>query len=86
MNNHPAGAFKQERALYEDGTQPLGRFLPQLRAMAQGPNSLRDGHGRALPPCIIMEKGEALDVWIESSGEDIDLFTGLQVGTLRPDQ
>ena len=26
-----------------------------------------------------MEKGEALDVWIEHSGDTIDLFTGLQV-------
>ena len=26
-----------------------------------------------------MEKGEALDVWIENSGDSIDLFTGLQV-------
>ena len=74
------GGFKHERALYEDKTQPLGRFLPQLKAIVEGEGSgLRDAHGMLMPPCIIMEKGEALDVWIESSGWHIDLFTGLQV-------
>jgi hypothetical protein len=32
-----------------------------------------------MPPCIIMEKGESLDVWIAKPGTDLDFFTGLQV-------
>ena len=66
--------------MYADPAQPLGRFLPQLYAIAEGEEAaLRDAKGSSLPPCIIMEKGEALDVWIDNSGEKIDLFTGLQV-------
>ena len=77
------GAFNQEKSLYVDASQPLGKFLPQLHAIAEGEESgLRDAHGTLMPPCIIMEKGEALDVWIENSGDSIDLFTGLQVRPL----
>jgi hypothetical protein len=75
-----AGAFKQEKALYLEPSQPLGRFLPQLHSIAEGEEGgLRDAHGSLMPPCIIMEKGEALDVWIANSGISLDLFTGLQV-------
>ena len=75
-----AGAFRQEKGLYVDASQPLGRFLPQLHSIAEGEASgLRDASGALMPPCIIMEKGEALDVWIANSGDNIDLFTGLQV-------
>ena len=75
-----AGAFRQEKTLYEDPNQPLGKFLPQLHSIAEGEASgLRDARGALMPPCIIMEKGEALDVWIDNSGDAIDLFTGLQV-------
>lgn len=58
----------------------MGRMLPQLHSIKEGSEErLRDAHGSLLPPCIVMEKGEALDVWIRSSGERIDMFTGLQV-------
>ena len=78
-----SAAFNQEKALYVDSSQPLGKFLPQLHSIAEGEGSgLRDASGALMPPCIIMEKGEALDVWIESSGDEIDLFTGLQVRSL----
>ena len=74
------GAFNQEKALYVDASLPLGKFLPQLHSIAEGEASgLRDCSGTLMPPCIIMEKGEALDVWIANSGDKIDLFTGLQV-------
>ena len=47
--------------------------------VAEGADSgLRDAQGAVMAPCIVMEKGEALDVWIQNSGEKIDLFTGLQ--------
>ena len=29
-----------------------------------------DPAGHALPPCIVMEKGESLDIWSERSGPD----------------
>ena len=74
-----AGAFRQERRLYTDPGQPLGRFLPQMLRVAEGADSgLRDAQGAVMAPCIVMEKGEALDVWIQNSGEKIDMFTGLQ--------
>ena len=61
-------------------TQPLGKFLPKLHSIVEGETSgLRDARGTLMPPCIITDKGEALDVWIENSGDAIDLFAGLQV-------
>jgi hypothetical protein len=75
-----AGAFQREKELYDDPNQPLGRMLPQLHSIREGAEEgLRDACGSLLPPCMVMEKGEALDVWIRTSGERIDLFTGLQV-------
>ena len=77
---HVAAAFNQEKSLYVDAKQPLGRFLPQLHSIAEGETSgLRDACGALMPPCIIMEKGEALDVWIQNSGDKIGLFAGLEV-------
>ena len=74
-----SGAFNQEKELYRDPNQPLGKFLPQLHSIVEGEASgLRDAHGDLMPPCIIMEQGEALDVWIMNSGDKIDMFTGLQ--------
>ena len=63
-----------------DSRQPLGKFLPQLHSIAEGEGSgLRDASGALMPPCIIMEKGEALEVWIESSEGENDPYFGLQV-------
>ena len=70
-----SGAFKRERDLYLDPTQPLGRFLPQLHNILEGEEcGLRDNRGGLMPPCIIMEKGEALDTWIDSSSASIEVF------------
>ena len=33
-------------------------------------NKLVDAHGHALPPCIIMERGESLDIWISRAKPD----------------
>ena len=80
IHNLRAVAFNHEKALYEDPNQPLGKFLPQLQSIAEGEaTGLRDAYGALMPPCVVMEKGEALDVWIENSGDNIDFFTGLQV-------
>lgn len=75
-----SGSFEKETDLYLDSSKPLGQLLPQLRTIVDGKgrNVVQDAFGRPLPPCIVMEKGEALDVWIESSGS-LDMFTGLQV-------
>ena len=74
-----AGAFKQEKDLYVNPAQPLGKFLPQMLQIAEGPKGgFKDPHGGEMAPCIVMEKGEALDMWIQKSGDHIDMFTGLQ--------
>jgi hypothetical protein len=72
-------AFQQERALYSDRTQPLGAFLPALHSIVEsGGQGLLDAAGHPLPSCIVMEKGESLDLWT-CSGDGIDMVTGLQV-------
>lgn len=80
-------AFEKERGLYTDARQPLGRFLPQLHSVAERPEELlKDAHGEVLPPCIIMEKGDALDAWVQNccEGPDsgVDQVTGIQVRLL----
>lgn len=72
-------AFLQEKKLYLDPSTPLGKFLPQLHTIAEGENALVDAQGNEMPSCIVMEKGESLDTWAESSGFKLDMFTGLQV-------
>ena len=74
-------AFEQEARLYEDPDQPLGRFLPECRAIFSpfSTSGCVAKHGNPLPPCIVMEKGEALDKWAARSDEGVDFVTGLQV-------
>lgn len=74
-------AFQQEAKLYGDPDQPLGRFLPELSCIVDSERGgdFRDRYGGAMPPCIVMEKGEALDVWAARSGGALDMVTGLQV-------
>jgi hypothetical protein len=78
-------AFQQEAGLYEDPDQPLGRFLPQCRAIVdpEAGQVCRDKHGHPLPPFIVMEKGEALDKWAARSEDSLDFVTGLQVRRCR---
>lgn len=73
-------AFDKESRLYMDRTQPLGQYLPDLRTIVDQKDGyiVTDAFGRLLPPCIVMEKGEALDLWIQKAGF-LDMFTGLQV-------
>jgi hypothetical protein len=77
-------AFEHERRLYEDPDQPLGRFLPELHFIADG-GDFKDRYGNTMPPCIVMEKGEALDMWATRSSGAVDMVTGLQVLPLSPD-
>lgn len=73
-------AFEQEKKLYVDPNLPLGRFLPNLRMVVDSPEGgFVDGRGNPMPPCIVMEKGEALDVWVKRGESGIDMVTGVQV-------
>jgi hypothetical protein len=63
-------AFLQEKDLYISPEQPLGRFLPQLHSIIEeSSRTLKDRFGNTLPCCIVMEKGEALHLWVKSSGK-----------------
>lgn len=65
-------AFNAEAALYTDGDRPLGAFLPQMHEILDNAGrGFRDPHGHAMPPCIVMEKGEALDVWCSRRKPDL---------------
>lgn len=56
------------------------RFLPRLQTICDGSTcKLVDPHGRRLPPCIVMERGESLQDW--SQRAEPDLFTSLAVCT-----
>jgi hypothetical protein len=77
--------FLQEKELYINPGQPLGRFLPQLHSIIEEKSgALKDRFGNALPSCIVMEKGDALDLWVKSTGEGMDMVTGLQVLLVVP--
>eukprot|EP00892_Ulva_mutabilis_P010095 jgi/Ulvmu1/7458/UM037_0001.1 len=63
-------AFDAEAALYL-GETPLRQFMPRLRMLRDNADgALVDPHGAALPPCIVMEKGESLDIFCERSRPD----------------
>jgi hypothetical protein len=71
-------AFLQEKNLYLHPEGPLGHCLPQLHCIVEETSgTLVDGRGNALPSCIIMEKGEALQLWT-NSGDAMDMITSLQ--------
>ena len=62
-------AFDAEEALYRHTT--LGTFLPQVIAsVPETAGSIRDPWGRALPACMVMERGESLDLWMERAQPD----------------
>lgn len=62
--------YAAEAALYQH-TSPLSPFLPQLRGLEDNANgTMADAHGDALPPCIIMEKGESLDIFCQRRKPD----------------
>ena len=78
------GSFEQEKSLYVDPSMPLGKFLPKLRMIVDSPEGgFVDALGDPMPPCIVMEKGEALDTWVRRSESGIDMVTGVQVWDLE---
>lgn len=40
---------------------------------------LTDTSGNPLPPCIVMEKGESLDLWMMRNRRTMDTYTCMQV-------
>ena len=71
-------AFAQDKALYHDASRPMGKFLPRLHSMHEQ-GQLKDKRRHALPSCIIMERGVALDVWVAEAGGRLDTVGCLQV-------
>ena len=59
-----------------DTVKAAARFLPQVEGVYDIPAPLlEDPCGAALPPCIVLEKGESLQDW--SDRAEPDLFTSL---------
>eukprot|EP00892_Ulva_mutabilis_P002568 jgi/Ulvmu1/12311/UM088_0031.1 len=72
--------FAAEAALYTDRSGPLGAFLPQAKAIMDNlDGEFRDPHGHRMPPCIIMEKGESLDMWCHRAEPDRPLVYAVLV-------
>lgn len=72
-------AFQHEKSLYLDHSQPMQQMLPRLtRVVEEG--DMCDMQGLSMPPLIVMEKGESLDVWLKTSGS-LDRVGCLQVCT-----
>ena len=70
-------AFQHEKELYLDDSQPMGQMLPRLSFILEH-GDLLDAGGHAMPPCIVMEKGESLNAWLKDAG-DLDRVGCLQV-------
>lgn len=63
-----AAAYNEEHGLYRQGSGAQGgdlaQFLPKvLKVYSNVDKKLKDTHGHPLPPCIVMERGESLDLW-----------------------
>lgn len=73
-------AFQQEAVHYQDVSSPFRTLLPPCRSIVANSDGLFvDGFGRAMPPCIVVERGESLDMWMQRSKQGIDPFTCMQV-------
>ena len=47
-------------------------FMPQVEALLDGTQGeLQDAKGNALPPCIVIERGESLQEWAERTEPDL---------------
>jgi hypothetical protein len=78
-------AFMDEAALYRDDKHnPLQSMLPAVRDIIDNREGrFTDAQGEALPPCIVMEKGEALNIWSRRNKGGLDHMTALQVRLLN---
>ena len=67
------------------GTLELHHHACMLQAVVSNEDgALLDAHGNALPPCIVMEKGESLDQWMKRNRRAMDPFTCMQVRSALP--
>lgn len=79
-----SAAFHEEQQHYSDPDSSLRQFLPEARAIIGNEDGLFvDGAGNSMPPCIVMEKGESLDLWMKRNRGAMDVFTCMQVPTFR---
>lgn len=60
--------FESEKAFYRNS--PIGKLLPMLAGLVED-GELKDLDDHALPPCIIMERGESLNEWCKRRKPDI---------------
>jgi hypothetical protein len=76
-------AFQDDSKQYNKGS-PLLRFLPNLHALVENSNGeFKDAFRRDMPPCIVMERGESLDKWVQRNQRGMDMFTCMQVWIQR---
>ena len=75
-----SAAFNDELAQYIDSASPLRVFLPKARDIVPNDDgAFVDARGHPMPPCIVMEKGESLDRWVQRNKRAMDPFTCMQV-------
>jgi hypothetical protein len=73
-------AFNDESEQYTNKDNPLIDFLPRLHALVQDSDGhFKDAFGDTMPPCIVMERGESLDKWVQRNQRAMDMFTCMQV-------
>jgi hypothetical protein len=73
-------ARKDESSQYMSKDSPLLQFLQKMHALVDNSNGdFQDACGRSMPPCIVMERGEALDKWVLRNKRTKDMLTCLQV-------
>lgn len=88
-------AFNADRAIYADLANPLRRFLPGLRAIVSNSDDAwqhgQQAHcvdrcGVLMPPCIVTEKGEPLETWLEGFRDGVPAARAAKVrrGYSRP--
>ena len=73
-------AFEHEAAQYQSPDSPFKQFLPHSRSIVSNEDgAFVDATGNAMPPCIVVEKGESLDIWGQRNKRAMDPFTCMQV-------
>jgi hypothetical protein len=79
-------SFSDEAALYrDDSDNPLCSMLPAVRDIIDNLDGrFTDSVGDPLPPCIVMEKGESLNIWSRRNKGGLDHTTALQVDYILP--
>ena len=73
-------AFRDESAQFSMADSSLQQFLPPVHSILDNADEVVvDAGGNALPPCIVMERGESLDLWMQRNTRGMDTFTCMQV-------